>query len=54
MAVDLPMPVPPNDYVFLLGGQDLEMQTIRALLQEHGQDFHDRELRWGARASDLN
>lgn len=46
------MPVPPNDYVFLLGGQDLEMQTIRALLQEHGQDFHDRELRWGARASD--
>ncbi|MGQ0593063.1 MAG: hypothetical protein ACT4QB_10550 [Gammaproteobacteria bacterium] len=38
--------------VFFLGGNDLEMQTIRALLEETAPGrFHDKHLRWGARAS---
>ena len=38
--------------VFFLGGSDLEMQTIRALLEETAPGhFHDRHLGWGARAS---
>lgn len=41
----------PTNLIFLLGGQDLEMQTIRALLQQHGQAFQDKGLGWGARAS---
>lgn len=38
--------------VFFLGGSDLEMQTIRALLEETAPGrFHDKHLGWGARAS---
>ncbi len=32
--------------VFLLGGMDLEMQTIRDILQEHGCTFYDNGLSW--------
>lgn len=39
-------------HVFFLGGQDLEMVTIRDLLLETGAMFHDKRLGWGARASD--
>ncbi|MFZ2523434.1 MAG: hypothetical protein WAW92_03550 [Minisyncoccia bacterium] len=39
-------------YVFFLGGQDLEMLTIRKLLEENNQEFFDRQLKWGAKASD--
>lgn len=39
-------------YHFFLGGQDLEMVTIRDLLNEVGQPFCDKGLQWGARASD--
>lgn len=33
--------------VFLLGGRDLEMQTIRELLRQHAQVFIDKDLAWG-------
>jgi len=39
--------------LFLLGGHDLEMLTIRELLRVHAPDrFCDKNLSWGARASD--
>jgi len=37
-----------NQYRFLLGGYDLEMVTIRQLLEEHNYIFHDNHLAWGA------
>lgn len=37
-------PVSPK--VLLLGGHDLEMITIKNLLEERGVTFHDRELGW--------
>jgi hypothetical protein len=38
--------------MFFLGGRDLEMVTIRELLEREAQGrFHDRGLGWGARAS---
>ncbi|NLF70127.1 MAG: hypothetical protein GX575_13895 [Candidatus Anammoximicrobium sp.] len=37
--------------VFFLGGHDLEMVTIRQLLEAQGVAFHDRHLAWGAAAS---
>ncbi len=42
----------PAAYVFFLGGRDLEMVTIRGLLQEEAPGrWHDRGLDWGAKAS---
>lgn len=42
----------PDRLVFFLGGRDLEMVTIRGLLQIHApRGFHDKGLTWGARAS---
>lgn len=38
--------------VFFLGGRDLEMLTVRELLEEPGLRFHDKSLAWGAKASD--
>ena len=38
-------------YVFFLGGKDLEMLTIRGLLERTGQKFYDKGLEWGAKAS---
>ena len=32
--------------VFLLGGQDLEMKTIKALLTQYNQKFYDKKLSW--------
>lgn len=37
-----------SQYHFLLGGQDLEMLEIRALLESHQQSFTDKKLGWGA------
>lgn len=40
-------------YEFFLGGHDLEMMVIRELLEKHAPGhFHDRQLRWGAKATD--
>jgi len=43
-------------YLFLLGGYDLEMVTIREMLLKEGyleqKDFMDKKLSWGARLSD--
>lgn len=36
---------------FLLGGTDLEMVTIRQLLEQHHQPLSDAGLSWGAKAS---
>ena len=42
----------PEQLVFFLGGHDLEMLTIRGLLEQEAPGrFHDLELGWGARAS---
>jgi len=39
-------------HIFLLGGHDLEMLTIRELLHAHAPEcFVDKGLSWGARAS---
>lgn len=35
-------------YYFLLGGHDLEMVTIRELLEQHRIEYIDRNLSWGA------
>jgi len=40
-----------DKYVFLLGGHDLEMMEIRNMLGEHGFEYHDLNLCWGARLS---
>jgi hypothetical protein len=41
-----------RDLVFFLGGHDLEMATVRELLERHAPGrFHDRGLRWGAKTS---
>ena len=33
-------------FIFLLGGADLEMHTIRRLLDKNGYRYYDRHLRW--------
>lgn len=38
-------------YRFFLGGQDLEMVEIAKLLAEAGQEFVDKKIGWGAKAS---
>lgn len=41
-----------RDHAFFLGGRDLEMETIRGLLEAEAPGrVHDRDLSWGARAS---
>lgn len=40
-----------DQYVFLLGGHDLEMLEIRNLLNKYGLVYHDLNLIWGARLS---
>lgn len=39
------------DYVFFLGGKDLEMETIKSRLIEYHIPFVDKNLEWGAAAS---
>ncbi|SER16278.1 hypothetical protein SAMN05421690_101064 [Nitrosomonas sp. Nm51] len=44
---------PTPHYRFFLGGYDLEMRTVRALIEKHSNAIiHDKQLHWGARASD--
>lgn len=35
-----------EDTIFLLGGQDLEMQEIAKMLEKQGLRFHDKKLTW--------
>ncbi len=37
--------------IFFLGGNDLEMQTIKKVLKEEGFSFLDKQLSWGAKLS---
>jgi len=41
-----------QDTIYLLGGHDLEMKEILAILAENGRRFIDRQLHWGAKLSD--
>jgi len=41
------------DFIFLLGGHDLEMIEIGKILKAKGLTFHDRNLHWGAKLSVL-
>jgi len=43
-----------SNYVFFLGGHDLEMLTIKELLIKHGLLYYDKNLSWGAKASSYN
>ncbi|WP_035571781.1 hypothetical protein [Halonatronum saccharophilum] len=40
-----------KDYLFLLGGKDLEMVEIRKILENEGLNFIDKDLSWGAKLS---
>ncbi|MCP5061055.1 MAG: hypothetical protein GY936_01145 [Ignavibacteriae bacterium] len=40
-----------NKYVFFLGGQDLEMETIREILANTKYKVYDNNLEWGAKLS---
>jgi len=42
----------PNEYVFFLGGLDLEMLEIKKILQAHKLKVIDQNLSWGAKLSD--
>lgn len=44
-------PVATPKYAFFLGGHDLEMVTVRDVLERAGQWYCDKGLAWGARAS---
>ena len=41
-----------KQYVYFLGGADAEMQRCRQVLQESGARFYDKNLGWGAKATD--
>lgn len=36
-----------NQYIFFIGGKDLEMETIKQLLSAHNQPYIDKNLGWG-------
>lgn len=40
--------------IFLLGGYDLEMQTIKELLESQNIQYIDKKLSWGAKLSDYS
>lgn len=40
-----------NQYIFFIGGKDLEMETIKQLLSAHNQPYIDKNLGWGAKTS---
>src|SRR3990172_4365338 len=40
-----------KNILFLLGGHDLEMLSIREIFEEHQIPFADRQLKWGAKLS---
>ncbi len=42
---------PYSQYIFLLGGHDLEMQEIRNILEEKQLKYFDYNLAWGAKLS---
>lgn len=41
-----------DEPVFLLGGQDLEMEEIKKLLIKHKKPYIDKKLKWGAKLSE--
>ncbi|MBI1938221.1 MAG: hypothetical protein HYS25_08845 [Ignavibacteriales bacterium] len=41
-----------ENLVFFLGGHDAEMEEIRNILAKHNFIFFDKNLSWGAKASD--
>ncbi len=45
---------PSTNYLFLLGGHDLEMVEIKELLDNHNEKYLDNNLAWGAQWSDYS
>ncbi len=45
---------PSTNYLFLLGGHDLEMVEIKELLDNHNEKYLDNNLTWGAQWSDYS
>lgn len=43
-----------TDDVFLLGGKDLEMYQSKKRLSRAGEEFIDKDLRWGAKVEDYD
>ncbi|HED38145.1 MAG TPA: hypothetical protein ENI76_07870, partial [Ignavibacteria bacterium] len=41
-----------ENFIFFLGGYDLEMITIREILEENEQEYIDKNLKWGAKLSE--
>ena len=41
-----------KNFIFFLGGSDLEMQTIKEILDENKLDYFDKNLSWGAKLSE--
>ncbi len=48
------MSINKDNVVFLLGGHDLEMITIRDILDEHDIPYFDESQKWGAKLSDYS
>lgn len=46
------MSIKKDKVIFLLGGHDLEMITIRELLDENNMFYFDESQKWGAKLSD--
>jgi len=54
MSLNEIKPINCSDFVFLLGGQDLEMVEIKKILESLGMTFFDHKLHWGAKLSDYS
>ena len=46
------MKIDKDKSIFLLGGYDLEMVTIKELLDKNGREYKDKKLSWGAKLSE--
>ena len=51
MNLEVKAQINPGDFVFLLGGHDLEKAKIKNILKAKGIDFHDNNLSWGVKPS---
>ncbi len=46
--------VPQEKDVYLIGGSDAEMQLIKKRIKKAGQEYIDKDLKWGAKAEDYS
>jgi len=52
MSLEELKPINSENFIFFLGGHDLEMEEIKRILESQGKMFYDQELQWGAKLSD--